>query len=198
MSTRTLSFSQLLVPSFVAWVAVTGIAAAISQFGSLVLSWTIGEVIESSLGTTALIPLIGAVMGIGMGGVGAASQMLFLRGRVDGRRWIGGAIVGAVLMMMLAMAVIAPASETLPEWTSGLLAGSALGLGVSVGQWVALRGQHPGIGRWAIACFLSYALSIFLLFSAGGEGRELIALAGSGLAFGLISGLGAFWAGLNA
>lgn len=198
MSTRTLSFRQFLVPYFIAWVVVTGFAAALGQIGSLMLSWEIGEAVENSLGRAVAIPIVGLAMGIGMGGLGAASQMIFLRGRVDGRRWIGGAIVGAVLMMILAMAVIIPASESLPDWTSGLLAGSSLGLGVSVGQWVALRRQHPGIGRWAIACFLSYALSILLLFSAGGEGRELVALSSSGLAFGLISGLGVYWAGLNA
>lgn len=196
MSARSLSFNRSIISFFVLWVVITGIAMAVGQILALLLSWEVGETVERSLGKIASSLLVGLLIGIGMGGFGAASQALLLRGRVDARRWIGGAIVGATLAMCLGVALIVPTSEGQPSWISGLLAGATLGLGAALGQWVALRGRLPGISRWAVASFFAHSMSVFLLFAAGGEGRELIALISSGLAFGLIGGLGAVWADL--
>ncbi len=197
MSTNTLASNRWSVSFFAIWVVVTAIAVAVGQLGAMLLSWDIGDAVEGVLGQGAAIVVVGVMIGIGIGGFGATSQALLLRGQVDAKRWIGGALVGAVLAMCVGMALIIPASDTMSEWLSGLVAGVMVGLGVGVGQWVALRKHLSGINRWVIASGLGYAVSVLLLFGTGGEGREMIALASSGLAFGLISGFGLWWAGIG-
>jgi len=196
MSAKILSFRRSSLSFFVSWVVITGIAIAVGQMGALALAWSVGDGIEASLGRIPAILVFGLLIGVGMGGCGAASQILFLQGRVDARRWILGAVVGAVLAMILGMMLVAPASETMDSWVTGLLAGATVGAGVALGQWVALRGRLPGVERWAVVCFLAYSAALLLLFGAGGEGRELFALTLSGLAFGLIGVFGVHWAGL--
>lgn len=196
MSAKILSPVRFSSWSLVAWVVITAIAVALGQMTSLLLSWEVGEGLEALYGQSAAILLTGLLIGIGVSGLAAAGQFLFLRGQVDGRRWIGGAVAGASLAMMLAFAAIAPVLESQPQWISGVVAGLALGVGAGGGQWLALRGRLSGINRWAVVCAASHAISIFLLFSLSGEGRELLALSSGSLAFGLLSALGARWAGL--
>lgn len=196
MSAKTLFSSRSFGSLFVSWVLITGIAVAVSQLAALSIAWSVGEAIENNLGEASALIFLGVLLGVVMGGVAATSQTLFLRGRVNAWRWIGGAAAGATLAMILGLTLIAPGTESQPSWIAGLLAGGVLGLGIAAGQWLALRGRLSGLERWALVCFFSYAVAFILLFAAGGEGREAFALTASGLAFGVISGLGARWAGL--
>jgi hypothetical protein len=67
------------------------------------------------------------------------------------------------------------------------------GLALGVGQWLVLRNQLPGAGRWITVTTVSLALALAVAAGLGGEGRELLSIGAAGLLAGALTGLGMVW-----
>ncbi len=174
------------------WVAATTMGLALGGLIAFDIGWGAAEAAQKAAGELAGYLVMGFFFGATLGGIPAAAQALVLGRRVHAGRWIGIAALGGVLSATAALVVIAPNGENLPDWISGLLAGTLLGLCVGVGQWWLMRRMRRS-AAWIGIYTASMALGLLVLFGASGEGREFLALSSSGLVIGGLSGAGMLW-----
>lgn len=152
---------------------------------------------EMLLGVMFVLPVVGLVAGLALGGAQVASG---IRENVNAALWTGGTAMGLALGLtggtVLVEAVGLEGGRLLPDLAALLLVGGLAGAGVGLAKWISLRlGAAPApAGRWIAGEALGLAggalLGGGLCYLALGTIRSvpaiiLIAVAG-GVAEGLI------------
>jgi hypothetical protein len=160
---------------------------AVCLFGAFTLMWSVAGALEPAAGETAAVAAGGAVFGLGLGLGTGLLPGLVLRQRLGGlNRWLAGSLfagaAGGALIFPLALSS-APGEPGLLV-VAGL---AALGAVIGLGQWLALRGRVGRAAWWVPASAVALAAGLFVTLQLGGEGREVQAIGGFALVYGLIT-----------
>ncbi|MBE9064202.1 hypothetical protein [cf. Phormidesmis sp. LEGE 11477] len=172
------------------WLSWTGLTWF--AFLSSLLFVEVGERIDLSLGE-----------GVIGGGLVGLAQSLVLRPYMPGAyRWLMASLISWAALMLFhigALGWMAPATLSLPlRGGFGLLQGAYVGLGLGMGQWLAMRRQVVMAWRWVPISGMIWAVAIALGWVIGGGLRmssglfvsEVVGLAVAWGAIAALSGLG--------
>ncbi|WP_071776928.1 hypothetical protein [Synechococcus sp. PCC 7335] len=162
---------------WLSWTVLTWLA-----FLSSLLFVEVGERFDLSIGE-----------GVVGGGLVGLAQCLVLRPYMPGAyRWLIACLVswGALTLFQGgALGWMAPATMSLPlRGEFGLMQGAYVGLGLGVGQWLAIRRQVAAAWRWVPISSVIWAVAIAMGWVVGGELR-----ASSNLFIGEVIGLAVAW-----
>jgi hypothetical protein len=178
------------------WMAAYGLGIMLLGMLAFASIWTVGEVIENSLGETAAIVVIGTIFGalMGLGTSGGTSFLLRSKG-VNAARWIGYSIISGALggMIGFGAALTLLDAETMPEVVAGLVIGVSMGLPIGTSQWLILRRAGDGASAWPVISTITFVVALMIGLPLGGEDRGWLSLGVIGLLAGAISGLGMMW-----
>lgn len=135
---------------------------------------------------------------VGSGLVGLAQWLVLRPYMPGGYRWLIACLLswGALTFFQVgALGWIAPATMSLPlRGEFGLMQGAYVGLGLGVGQWLAIRRQVVAAWRWVPISSMTWALAIALGWVVGGKLRAISNLfisevIGLAVAWGVIAAL---------
>lgn len=194
MTTRTMGRA----PATWAWLAGWTVANVLGwSFGLLLfisVGWGLQERLERGIGG-APAALVGFTLaGLAAGAVIGLLQAIALGGSgVPALGWAaatcGAYGVGLGLMMALVVA-LDPGQRFDPIVFPIMLIPALL---LAAAQWLVLRRALSRSGWWIIAGALGFTLAFLGAMSLGGEGRELVAAAGGGLAYAVVTGPAMAW-----
>jgi hypothetical protein len=153
--------------------------------------WTLGGVLMERLDA----PFSAAVSGVWAGGLLGLGlglgQAVALRGTgVNSARWVIYSALGGAVGFAL-FSVLTATGDTPPALLA-VLAGSALGLGIGVAQWLLLRARTPKPLIWIPTTLVAFVSAMVLAYG-GVAGREWLILIAMGLVMAVITGLAAAW-----
>jgi hypothetical protein len=175
------------------WTLASAIGLIVGGMVSLPIAYGLGEIVADAVNESLGFAVAGALFGIFVGGGLGAGQQLVLRSRTDwSRNWALASAAATALVWAIAFPLFISVGE--PASTpSGAAIAVLFGLALGVAQWLVMRNQLPGSGRWIVISTVSLALAIGLALSLDGEGRELLAFGAAGLLAGALTGLGMAW-----
>lgn len=178
------------------WAVAYGLGIVLLGMLAFTSMWSLFESLEIALGETATFVVVGAFFGalIALGASGGTSMLIRSKG-FPAAHWIIYSLIGGTLGGMLGFGVVLSLfdAETMPEILTGLAMGISLGLPIGIGQWLVLRQAESDVNAWPLISTITFVLALTAGLPLGGEGREWLSLAVTGLLAGAISGLGMMW-----
>lgn len=186
MTTLSSITRQPALVRWLTWAGASALGVVVCMFVALPAAYGLAEAVEPSLGSAAGSAIIGAVFGAGLGAGLGAPQALLLGQRNGGVAWAAASILGGAV----GGAAFGPIQAVF-GWDSTpamVLAGLAMGAGIGIGQWLALRRRVDGAGWWAPAAAASVFAALAVALPLGGEGRELLAFSACGIVAGALTG----------
>lgn len=173
------------------WVVIVALGFMITTALAFWSMWTLGGALMERLDAplAALLSGLwaGGLMGLGLG----LGQAVALRGTgINPTRWaIYSALGGAAGFALFS---VLTATGDSPRLSLAVLAGSALGLGIGVAQWLLLRARASAALIWVPATIVAFVAAMALAYS-GAPGREWLLLIAMGLVMAAVTGLAAAW-----
>ena len=175
------------------WVVLVTIGFGLGLALGLQALWNLTEPLQRALGNTAGGALTAAAFGTIFGLCVGGAQAIAIRQRLPSPlRWVAASVIGCVVPMTLVIAIFLGYTQ-LSDEIGILVAGSLIGLGMGIGQWLTVRNQGQKMLGWILVSVAGMIVGWYLAFSLGQEGRELLAMAAGGLAVAAITGLGMVW-----
>lgn len=178
------------------WVLITTLTTITATAVAFPVLWSVAERLFGLLGEGAAAAvagiLFGALVGLGLGG----GQSVALIGRdISTARLLLYSALGGGLALGLGLGIVAGllSPPGVSDTQSALLFGSALGLGIGTGQWLAMRGRVANAGIWIVITLVAWVAAALVAFPLGGEERYSMALSIMGLIVATVTGLGAAW-----
>lgn len=178
------------------WLVVVAIGVAAAGIFAFASIWSVGDVVEDTLGETAAVFIIGGLFGaIFALGAGLGSGLLMKKQGLSAGRWIIVTVAAGAIGMAIGFTLVFTFLDvdTMPEVLAGLMIGLSLGLPIGIGQSVLLRKHHFRANEWTVINTLAFTLAMVVALPLGGEGREWISLGAMGLVYGAVTGLGMVW-----
>ena len=187
MTTLTTTQKSVGVSFWLAWLFATTIGIVVFVGAAIPIGYGAGEAVMQIAGETVGMSVTGAVFGLAIGAGLGVPQALILQPRI-GRAggWamgsLGGGVIAGAVSLPLAFAFFGQTPAT------AIVGFSLMGLCMSLGQWLAIRGQIPRAGWWVLAGAMSIAVGLAVGVLLGGEGRELLSLSVTGAVAGALTG----------
>lgn len=179
------------------WLVAASAGFTLGALLAIPVGWGLGDLLMRAVSEGIGYFTAGAIFGVLIGAGFSAGQWLVLRAYgLQGSRWIAAGAIAGALGLGLAMALVLPgvrSSDTVPAPLSGAVMGSALGLSLGIGHWLAIRREWRSSAVWPIVSMVTLLLALAVAFPLGGEGRELLSMSVAGLLAAALSGLGMVW-----
>jgi ABC-type sugar transport system permease subunit len=194
-STSTTAGRQTAEVRFaLAWIVLVAAGFIVGLAVGLPISWAISEPLVRSLGETAgrvlSVVVFSAVFGLSIG----VAQAIALRGRSTSPfAWLLGSITGSVVAAFVFAILLGNRSMPEAAEVMGLVAGSLIGLGMGIGQWLAARGLAHRMAWWPIMSAAGLLAGWVTTFSLANDDMAAPAVILGGLLTAAFTGLGMRW-----
>lgn len=175
------------------WFFASAIGLTIGGALAVGAFWTIGGLVERTMGATLGYAIGGAILGASFAlGISLGQDMLLQDRGLRPGSWVAASVIAATLSMALVMPLAIPftGGGDTSDLSIGIILGLALGVPMGIGQSLVLSRHALPVGAWPLVSTVAFLLAMTAGLSLSGEGREWLSLGITGLLAGAVTAAG--------